>query len=69
MEKIKIEIDSKYREHLDLLKQIIPDTNGSAIKDDSRVTELLVETFIGFLQEQSHEHNHDHEWGCCWHEH
>lgn len=65
MEKIKIEIDNKYREHLDLLKQVIPDTDWKQITSDSRVSELLIETFIWFLQEQSHEHNHNEDWWCC----
>ncbi len=69
MEKINIEIDNKYREHLDLLKQVIPDVDWKNVDSDSRVMELLVETFIWFLQEQSQEHNHDNEWWCCWGHH
>lgn len=69
MEKIKIEIDNKYREHLDLLKQVIPDIDWKQITSDSRVSELLIETFIWFLQEQSNQNNHDHEWWCCWGHH
>ena len=65
MEKINIEIDNEYREHLDLLKQVIPDVDWKNVDSDSKVMELLIETFIWFLQEQSQNHDHDHEW-CCW---
>lgn len=71
MSKIKVEIDEKYREALDLLKQVIPDMEGGEIKDDSKMVEALIDSFMAFIQEQaaahSHEHEHEHwEWGCCW---
>jgi len=66
MTKINIEISEKYKEHLDLLKQIIPNMDGSQITDDTKMVEVLIETFIWFIQEQAmHEHNHDDGgWHC-----
>lgn len=68
MQKINIEINDKYREHIDLLKQIIPDQSWQRITDDSKIMEVLIETFIWFIQEQAqeHEHKHDKNWNCCW---
>lgn len=65
-ERINIELDSKYAEHLELLKQIIPSAEGKQINDNSKMMEVLIDTFISFVQEQAwmHEHSHD-EGGCC----
>ena len=50
MAKLNIEISENYREHLDLLKQIIPNMDGSQITDDSKMVEVLIETFMGFIE-------------------
>ncbi|MDD2907617.1 MAG: hypothetical protein PHH98_03165 [Candidatus Gracilibacteria bacterium] len=60
MKNINIEINEKYREYLDLLKQVIPNADGSEIKDDSRMIEVLIDSFISFIQEQGEEHDHEH---------
>ncbi|NCO32192.1 hypothetical protein GW891_05535 [bacterium] len=52
MKNINIEINSKYREYLDLLKQVIPNADGSEIVDDSKMIEVLIDSFISFIQEQ-----------------
>ena len=65
MAKLNIEISENYREHLDLLKQIIPNMDGSKITDDSKMVEVLIETFMGFIEEQAHQHSHDEWEGHC----
>ncbi len=67
MKNINIEINSKYREYLDLLKQVIPNADGSEIVDDSKMIEVLIDSFISFIQEQWEEHDHEHgDWeGHC----
>ena len=64
MSNITIEIDEKYQEYIDLIKEIIPEVDGSEIKDNSRAMEILLESFVGFLQEQSQAHNHEHGEHC-----
>lgn len=64
MSNITIEIDEKYQEYIDLIKEIIPEVDGSEIKDNSRAMEILLESFVGFLQEQSQTHNHEHGEHC-----
>ncbi|MDD3145395.1 MAG: hypothetical protein PHV23_04765 [Candidatus Gracilibacteria bacterium] len=59
MKNINIEINSKYREYLDLLKQVIPNADGSEIVDDSKMVEVLIDSFISFIQEQGGEHDHE----------
>lgn len=65
MKNINIEINSKYREYLDLLKQVIPNADGSEITDDSKMVEVLIDSFISFIQEQWEEHEHGDEWEHC----
>lgn len=70
MLKINIEIDNKYREALDLLKQVIPNFKGEEITEDSEMVEALIDSFMAFIQEQAgegewHEHNHSEEGGSC----
>ena len=65
MSKMQIEIDDKYKEALDLLKQVIPSSDGSAITDDWAMVEALIDSFMAFLQEQAWEHNNEEEWGSC----
>lgn len=61
MTNLTVQINQDYKEKLDLLKQIIPNMDGSQITDDGKMVEVLIETFIWFLQEQAmHEHGHDH---------
>ena len=53
MTKINIEIDDKYREALDLLKQVIPSSDGKEITEDSEMVEALIDSFMAFIQEQA----------------
>lgn len=63
MTNLTVQINQDYKEKLDLLKQIIPNMDGSQITDDGKMVEVLIETFIWFLQEQAmHEHGHDHNY-------
>ena len=65
MGKINIEIDEKYRESLDLLKQVIPSIDWNPITEDSKIIEALIDSFMAFIQEQAWEENCDEEDGCC----
>jgi len=72
MTKINLEIDWKYQEHLDLVKELILNEEWNEITNDSEAVEILLESFVGFLQEQAqhaHEHNHEHGDDCCGHDH
>lgn len=53
MTKIKIEIDNEYRESLDLLKQVIPDLDWKEVKSDSKMVEVLIDSFVSFLKQES----------------
>ena len=61
MTNIAVELDGKYREALDLLKNVIPSADGEQIADDSKMVEALIDSFMAFIQEQSGEHNHGEE--------
>jgi len=50
---IDIKIDSKYREALDLLKQVIPNSKGKEITEDSEMVEALIDSFLAFIQEEA----------------
>ncbi len=65
MSKIQIEIDEKYREALDLLKQVIPNADGSQITDDNQMVEALIDSFMAFIQEQAWMQEEQEEWGSC----
>lgn len=65
MSKIQIEIDERYKEALELLKQIIPSSDWNQITDDDQMVEALIDSFMAFIQEQAEEHNHDDEWENC----
>ena len=67
MSKIQIEIDEKYKEALELLKQIIPSPDGSQITEDGQMVEALIDSFMAFIQEQAGEWEEscETEWGCC----
>jgi len=67
MTKIKIELDSKYREYLDFLRQTILDDEWNWVESDEKIVEMLIENFVWLIQEQqSHHHHHHHsEGGCC----
>lgn len=57
--KISIEIDAKYREPLDVLKQAFTTPDGKPVEQDHQVVEGLIESFLSFLQQQQqHEHVH-----------
>jgi hypothetical protein len=60
-ENIKVELSGEYAEHLELLKQIIPNKEGEQITDDGRMVEALIDSFMAFLQEQAAAHEHAHE--------
>ncbi len=64
MAKIQIEIDEKYSEALDILKQIIPDTNWEQITDNWKMVEVLIDSFMAFLQEQAEQEQEDSDWHC-----
>ncbi len=69
MTNIQIELDEKYREALDLLKQVIPSADGAQIDDDNQIVEALVDSFMAFIQEQAWDHDHGGEeksGGCGW---
>ena len=53
MTHIDIKIDAKYREALDLLKQVIPNPKGEEITEDSEMVEALIDSFMAFIQEQA----------------
>lgn len=61
MSKIHVELDPKYREYLDLLKQIIPNKQWQKIDKDWEIVEVLIDEFIWFIQ---HQDSQD-EWWCC----
>jgi len=67
MSKIQIEIDAKYREALDLLKQVIPNSKWWEITEDSEMMEALIDSFMAFIQEQAWEGDDscETEGGCC----
>lgn len=66
-DKITVELDASYAEHLWLLKQIIPNAQGEEIKEDGKMVEALIDSFMAFIQEQAAAHQHDHgkEGGWC----
>lgn len=68
--KVKIELSHKYAEHLDLLKEIIPNSKWEEITDNSEMVEVLIDSFMSFIEEQAL--LNDEEWSCCsneWHDH
>ena len=70
MATIQVEIDEKYKEALDLLKQIIPSADWQPITEDSKIVEALIDSFMAFIQEQANAEEHHHcEWDSCGHEH
>ena len=66
MTNIDIKINAEYREHLDLLKQVIPNKEGKQITDDNEMVETLVDEFIAFVQQHAaQEQGHDPKAGGC----
>jgi len=63
MTQIDIKIDEKYREALDLLKQVIPSSDWKEIIEDSAMVEALIDSFMAFIQEQADSAEH-WEWWC-----
>jgi hypothetical protein len=63
-DKITVELSAEYAGHLALLKQIIPSATGEKIKEDSKMVEALIDSFMSFIQEQAWAHEHGE--GCCW---
>jgi len=68
-EKMNIEINKDYLEHLELLKQVIPDSSGEPITENWKMVEALIDSFMAFLQEQAGWHEHAEDWSCCGHDH
>ncbi|QFR38878.1 hypothetical protein A9Q91_01445 [Candidatus Gracilibacteria bacterium 28_42_T64] len=68
-ESINIEISKDYLEHLELLKQVIPDASGEDIKDNGKMIETLIDSFMAFIQEQAGAHEHSEDGNCCEHDH
>ena len=70
MTNINIELNEKYRDSLDLLKQVIPSTDGGEITEDSAMVEALIDSFMAFIQEQAgwdeHGEEKQAEGGCGW---
>ncbi len=66
-DKVIVELDSKYAEQLDLLKQIIPSSTGEQITDNGKMVEALIDSFIAFINEQAwwHEDNEEQSWWGC----
>jgi len=62
-DKVTVELSGEYAEHLELLKQIIPNQKGEQITDDSQMVEALIDSFMAFIQEQAGAHEHSHEEG------
>lgn len=70
MTKITVELNEKYREKLDLLKQIIPNSKWEQTQNDAELVEALVDEFVAFVEAHAQSHEHNHEWACCgWHDH
>lgn len=70
--KLNIELSPEYAKHLELIKQIIPSETGEQITDDSKMVEVLIDSFMAFIQEQVAYEEHAHDGGCCggaWHDH
>lgn len=68
MSKITIEIDSKYQEHLDLIKQMFPEEEGNTNPTNGDVVEELIESFMDFLRQQAEAgqaHQHSEDGSCC----
>jgi hypothetical protein len=63
MSKIQIEIDERYKEALELLKQIIPNAQWEAITEDGQMVEALIDSFMAFIQEQAAEQ--EEQWWHC----
>lgn len=68
MSKITIEINSKYQEHLDLIKQMFPEEEGNPNPTNGDVVEELIESFMDFLRQQAEAgqaHQHSEDGSCC----
>ncbi len=64
MANIQVEINEKYGEYLDLIKEILVDQEGNEITDNNKAVEILLESFVAFLQEQAqHAQEHEHVHG------
>lgn len=68
MSKITVEIDARYQEHLDLIKQMFPNEDESKAPTNSEVVEELIESFMDFLRQQAEAgqaHQHSEDGSCC----
>ncbi len=63
MTKIQVELSPEYKEHLDLLKQIVPNKEWKQVTQDSEMVEVLIDEFIAFVQH--HAAAEQEWWGCC----
>jgi len=67
-DKVTVELSAEYAEHLELLKQIIPSSTGEEIKENGKMVEALIDSFMAFINEQAaaHEsHDDEEEGGHC----
>lgn len=67
MSKITVEIDARYQEHLDLIKQMFPNEDTATAPTNSQVVEELIESFMDFLRQQAEAGSHQHaeDGSCC----
>jgi len=59
-DKVIVELSAEYAEHLELLKQIIPSSTGEEIKENGKMVEALIDSFMSFIKEQASAHEHAH---------
>ncbi len=66
-----IQVSDELYEQIQFLKQALPDEQGNPINEDSKVLELIVWSFLDFIQEQAkmQEESWSCNWGNCWCEH
>ena len=63
-----IEVSEELYEQITFLKQALPDKEGNPIENEAQVLELIVWSFMWFIEEQAHSNNVE-EWDleseCC----
>jgi hypothetical protein len=60
-----IEISDELYEQIQFLKQALPDEEWNPIWDESKVLELIVWSFLEFIQEQAKTESHWEEGHSC----
>ncbi len=61
----KIEISDELYEQIKFLMQALPDEEGNPIKEESKVLELIVWSFMWFIEEQAHSNEVEDGDSCC----